>query len=174
MAQDRRPVLAPADRVRGAVRALTPGYFALVMATGIASIAMRNHDADLVSAILLWLTITEYAVLVIAWCHRTVSRSDGVGTPTDRPKEDRMSATTSPDEHASIEIDRDGRAFRIEYEPSPLATGWMLRERHHDGWPILAGPFDARQDAIDDIEELLEAGPLCRYVDENGHQSCWV
>ena len=55
----------PADRVRDAVRTLTPGYFALVMATGIVSVAMRNHNADLVSAILLWLTICAYAVLVV-------------------------------------------------------------------------------------------------------------
>ena len=38
----------------------------------------------------------------------------------------------------------------------------------------MAGPFDTRQDAIDGIEELLDAGPLRCYEDENGYQSCWV
>lgn len=85
-----------------------------------------------------------------------------------------MSASAAPDERTSIEVQRDERAFLVEYEPAPLATGWMLRERHHDGWPIMAGPFDIRQDAIDGIEELLAAGPLCCYADENGDRFCWV
>ena len=85
-----------------------------------------------------------------------------------------MSVITAPDELAPIEVERDDRQFLIEYEPSPLATGWMLRERHHDGWPVMAGPFDTLQAAIDGIDELLEAGPLCCYEDENGYQSCWV
>lgn len=85
-----------------------------------------------------------------------------------------MSTTTALDDQASIEAERDDRQFLIEYEPSPLATGWMLRERHHDGWPVIAGPFDTRQAALDGIDELLEAGPLYCYEDENGYQSCWV
>ena len=51
--------------VRVAVRTLNPGYFALVMATGIVSIAMRNHGADVLSAVLLWLAVVQYAVLVV-------------------------------------------------------------------------------------------------------------
>ncbi len=85
-----------------------------------------------------------------------------------------MTATTAFDDLAPIEVERGERTFRVEFEPSPLATGWMLRERHHDGWPVMAGPFDTRQAAVDGIEELLEAGPLCCYEDENGYQSCWV
>lgn len=85
-----------------------------------------------------------------------------------------MSATATPDDLAPIDVERGDRAFLIEFEPSPLATGWMLRERHHDGWPVMAGPFDTHQAAVDGIEELLEAEPLCCYEDENGYQSCWV
>ena len=85
-----------------------------------------------------------------------------------------MSVDTASDEHAPVELTRDHRTFLIEHEPSPLATGWMLRERHHDAWPIMAGPFDTCQDAIDEIEELLDARPLCCDEDENGYQSCWV
>ncbi|HET8570321.1 MAG TPA: tellurite resistance/C4-dicarboxylate transporter family protein [Candidatus Limnocylindria bacterium] len=55
----------PANRVPDAVRTLTPGYFALVMATGIVSVAMHNHGVDALSAVLLWLAAAEYLVLVL-------------------------------------------------------------------------------------------------------------
>ena len=47
------------------VRTLNPGYFALVMATGIVSIAMRNHDVIALSVMLLWIACASYAVLVV-------------------------------------------------------------------------------------------------------------
>ena len=47
------------------MRTLHPGYFALVMATGIVSIAMRNQHAYPISVALLWLAALEYAVLVV-------------------------------------------------------------------------------------------------------------
>lgn len=47
-----------------AVRTLHPGYFALVMATGIVSIAMQYRSADTVSVALLWLTCIAYGFLV--------------------------------------------------------------------------------------------------------------
>jgi tellurite resistance protein TehA-like permease len=46
------------------VRTLHPGYFALVMATGIVSIAMRNQHALPLSVALLWFALIGYAVLV--------------------------------------------------------------------------------------------------------------
>ena len=59
-----RPAAAPTG-VRHAVRTLHPGYFALVMATGIVSIAMQNHGADAVSVALLWLAAGEYLLLIV-------------------------------------------------------------------------------------------------------------
>lgn len=53
-----------AERVREAVRTLHPGYFALVMATGIVSIAMANHHASPLSVTLLWLAGIAYLTLV--------------------------------------------------------------------------------------------------------------
>lgn len=50
---------------RWGVRTLHPGYFALVMATGIVSIAMYNQHATLLSVALLWLAGIEYVVLVV-------------------------------------------------------------------------------------------------------------
>jgi tellurite resistance protein TehA-like permease len=50
--------------VRDAVRTLNPGYFALVMATGILSIAMYHQHADALSVTLLWLTGVEFFVLL--------------------------------------------------------------------------------------------------------------
>jgi tellurite resistance protein TehA-like permease len=59
------PDVGPGGTVREAVRTLNPGYFALVMATSIVSIAMQNHHAYALSVALLWLAGIEYAVLVI-------------------------------------------------------------------------------------------------------------
>lgn len=85
-----------------------------------------------------------------------------------------MNANADLREMDPVEIVRDDRVFLVEYEPSPLATGWQLRERHHDGWPILAGPYETRAEAIEAIEEFIEAGPLCCYQDEHGIQSCFI
>lgn len=59
--------------MRDAVRTLNPGYFALVMATGIVSIAMHNHDLAGPSAALLWLAAAAYLVLVLLTGWRIVA-----------------------------------------------------------------------------------------------------
>jgi tellurite resistance protein TehA-like permease len=51
---------------RDALRTLHPGYFALVMATGIVSISMHFHRAATLSAVLLWLACAAYTVLIAA------------------------------------------------------------------------------------------------------------
>ncbi|MEO8815823.1 MAG: tellurite resistance/C4-dicarboxylate transporter family protein [Mycobacterium sp.] len=51
-------------RVREAVQTLNPGYFALVMATGIMSIAMHQQEAYHLSVLLLWVTVLAYLVLL--------------------------------------------------------------------------------------------------------------
>jgi tellurite resistance protein TehA-like permease len=56
-----RPVL------RAAIRDLSPGYFALVMATGIVSRAVGSDGSARLSGFLLALTIVCYAVLVVAY-----------------------------------------------------------------------------------------------------------
>lgn len=61
------------DAVRNAVRGMPPGYFALVMATGIVSIATTDHHIDAVSVLLLWLTAIEYAVLVVLYLWRSIA-----------------------------------------------------------------------------------------------------
>lgn len=52
--------------IREAIRTLHPGYFALVMATGIVSVAMHNHRAYALSVVLLWLACLAFVVLVAA------------------------------------------------------------------------------------------------------------
>ncbi|MBN9633747.1 MAG: tellurite resistance/C4-dicarboxylate transporter family protein [Actinobacteria bacterium] len=54
----------PAGGVREAVRTLEPGYFALVMATGVVSTAMHVHRVEAVSELLLWIAGIAYVVLV--------------------------------------------------------------------------------------------------------------
>jgi hypothetical protein len=85
-----------------------------------------------------------------------------------------MNAITDLRDMDPVEIVRDARAFLVEYEPSPLATGWQLRARHHDCWPVMAGPYETRDEAIEAIEEFIEAGPLWCYEDEHGIQSCFI
>jgi tellurite resistance protein TehA-like permease len=53
-----------ADRIGRAVEGLTPGYFALVMASGIISVGMHLEGVDLVSELLLVLCATAYVVLL--------------------------------------------------------------------------------------------------------------
>ena len=53
------------ERVSEAVATLNPGYFALIMGTGIVSIGMDNHHVTVASLILLWLTIVSYGVLLV-------------------------------------------------------------------------------------------------------------
>ncbi|MGH3394037.1 MAG: tellurite resistance/C4-dicarboxylate transporter family protein [Streptosporangiaceae bacterium] len=67
------PVTGARGRTRGAVRTLHPGYFALVMASGIISIAMRNHHAYALSVVLMWVAGIAWAVLVVLHAWRLVA-----------------------------------------------------------------------------------------------------
>jgi tellurite resistance protein TehA-like permease len=76
----------PFHRVSDAVRTLTPGYFALVMGTGIVSVAMHNHGANTVSATLLWLAAAEYLVLVVLNGWRLTAYRDEVAADFADPR----------------------------------------------------------------------------------------
>lgn len=52
-------------RIRAAVEGLTPGYFALVMATGIVSVGMELRGFSRVSLVLLWGCSGAYALLLV-------------------------------------------------------------------------------------------------------------
>jgi tellurite resistance protein TehA-like permease len=52
------------ERVALAASTANPGYFALVMGTGIVSVGMDNHGRAALSIALLWVAIVAYAVLV--------------------------------------------------------------------------------------------------------------
>lgn len=56
-----------------AVRTLNPGYFALVMATGIVSVAMYHHHAYALSVLLLWLAVAELIVLTALSAARIIA-----------------------------------------------------------------------------------------------------
>jgi len=58
---------------REAVRTLHPGYFALVMATGIVSVGLRDLGVSPASVALLWLAGAAYVVLVVLNGWRLVS-----------------------------------------------------------------------------------------------------
>ncbi len=61
------------DRVREGVRTLNPGYFALVMATGIMSVGVANHHLSTVSGLLLVAAFVAYAILVVLNVWRLVA-----------------------------------------------------------------------------------------------------
>jgi tellurite resistance protein TehA-like permease len=71
VAQDRCAVLTSVRRtglrarVADGVRTLNPGYFALVMATGIMSVAMENNGPRALAVALLAVAIAAYAVLLV-------------------------------------------------------------------------------------------------------------
>ncbi|MCB9442058.1 MAG: tellurite resistance/C4-dicarboxylate transporter family protein [Mycolicibacterium sp.] len=60
-------------RIREGVRTLDPGYFALVMATGIISIGMLAHGMTAVSVVLLWLAGIAHVVLTLATIARIIA-----------------------------------------------------------------------------------------------------
>lgn len=73
--------VASDGRAGAAVAGLNPGYFALVMATGILSVAMTNEGLATVSGALLWIAVTAYVILVVltvwrAMAHPLRLRSD--------------------------------------------------------------------------------------------------
>ncbi|WP_211244568.1 tellurite resistance/C4-dicarboxylate transporter family protein [Actinospica robiniae] len=80
-----RAAILHAD-LRDGVRTLHPGYFALVMATGILSIAMRNQRALALSVALMWLTVVEYVVLVALTAWRAVRFSREIGEDLEDPR----------------------------------------------------------------------------------------
>ncbi len=59
-------------RVRVAVKGLTPGYFALVMGSGIISVGLQLDGHRTLSLILMGIAITAYAVLVVLTLTRMV------------------------------------------------------------------------------------------------------
>lgn len=56
-----------------AVAHLPPGYFALVMGTGIVSVGLHDAGFDLLSGILLWIAMVSYLVLWVLYIWRTVA-----------------------------------------------------------------------------------------------------
>ena len=66
------------DRTVHAVAGLTPGYFALVMATGIVSVGLRLENRDLVSWLLLVLCAGAFLVLLGLTAWRFVAFRDAV------------------------------------------------------------------------------------------------
>jgi tellurite resistance protein TehA-like permease len=69
----REPVASLRIRIAGAVEHLFPGYFALVMATGIVSIAAHVLQMERIARALLAVNIVAYAVLVLVLVVRLVA-----------------------------------------------------------------------------------------------------
>ncbi|WP_228649867.1 hypothetical protein, partial [Microtetraspora sp. AC03309] len=100
-----------------------PGYFALVMATGIMSIAMTYHRAHAVSVVLLWVAAAAYVVLVALTVIRTVtSRREFMADLTDPRRGFAMFTFVAATCVVGTRLAADGHygpAFGL------LATGWV-------------------------------------------------
>jgi tellurite resistance protein TehA-like permease len=70
---------------REAVRTLNPSYFALVMATGIMSVAMQIHHAYPISVTLLWLAGIEYVTLLGVYVWRLARYRSAVAADLSDP-----------------------------------------------------------------------------------------
>jgi tellurite resistance protein TehA-like permease len=66
-------------RIRAGVRGHTPGYFALVMASGIISVGMRLEGYDRLSVLLLVVTAASFAVLVALTLWRVGAYRSAIG-----------------------------------------------------------------------------------------------
>ncbi|MGV8976737.1 MAG: tellurite resistance/C4-dicarboxylate transporter family protein [Cellulomonas sp.] len=67
------------------LRTLNPGYFALVMGTGIVSVAMQNQHAYALSVALLWLTAIAYVVLLTLYLWRVIAFRAAVAADLSDP-----------------------------------------------------------------------------------------
>jgi len=77
---------AARSRIAEAVETLDPGYFAMVMGTGIVSVGVRNHQLGTLSALLLWLTAASYAVLAALTLARAVVFPVALRSDFDDPR----------------------------------------------------------------------------------------
>jgi tellurite resistance protein TehA-like permease len=74
------------DRVGRAVEGLTPGYFALVMATGILSVGMHLERFDILSAVLLGVCCSAFVVLLALTGWRLVAYRSAVVEDFTNPR----------------------------------------------------------------------------------------
>ncbi|MDQ2670511.1 MAG: tellurite resistance protein permease, partial [Gemmatimonadota bacterium] len=72
-------------RLDAAVRGLNPGYFALVMGTGIVSIGLADHGWDVLSLILLAIDIVSYVLLVVLVVIRAIRHRDALRADFEDP-----------------------------------------------------------------------------------------
>lgn len=103
----------PVSTTRGAVRTLNPGSFALVMATGIVSVDLREHHLVPLSTVLLWIAAICYFALIAlnVWrllAFRVAMRADfadprrGFGFFTFVAGTDVLGARLAADGHFSV------------------------------------------------------------------------
>ncbi|GAA3910951.1 tellurite resistance/C4-dicarboxylate transporter family protein [Microbacterium invictum] len=76
--RDAAPAPTLTGRIDDAIRGLTPGYFALVMATGIVSVALRTNGWMFVSTVLLDIAAVAYVLLIVLNLVRIVRHRDAM------------------------------------------------------------------------------------------------
>lgn len=69
----REATTEPTYGTREAIRTLNPGYFALVMASGMVSMAMYHQNSRRLSVLLLWVTVASYLLLLTVSAVRFVA-----------------------------------------------------------------------------------------------------
>lgn len=114
-------------RLRAGIRDLNPGYFALVMATGIVSQAMRLDGAAALSGFLLGAGIVAYVVLLIAYGWRLAGyRREFLADATDPSRAFAFFTFTAASDVLGARLAADGHTAAAAVLLAAGGAGWLL------------------------------------------------
>ncbi len=114
-------------RLRSGIRDLNPGYFALVMATGIVSQAMRLEGAASLSGFLLAAGIVAYVLLVIAYGWRLAGyRREFLGDAADPRRAFAFFTFTAASDMLAARLAGDGHTAAAVVLLAAGGAGWVL------------------------------------------------
>jgi tellurite resistance protein TehA-like permease len=114
-------------RLRRGVRDLFPGYFALVMATGIVSTAVGADGSASLSAALLVLSIICYLVLILLYCWRFASyRNEFLASAADSRTAFSLFTFTAASDVLGARLAADGHYRAIAVLLVVAGLSWLL------------------------------------------------
>ncbi|MGH3069339.1 MAG: tellurite resistance/C4-dicarboxylate transporter family protein [Streptosporangiaceae bacterium] len=114
-------------RLRAAIRDLNPGYFALVMATGIVSKAMRLDGAARLSGLLLGAGIVAYVLLAVAYAWRLAGyRREFLADARDPGRAFAFFTFTAASDVLAARLAGDGHTVAPAVLMAAGVVGWLL------------------------------------------------
>ena len=114
-------------RLRAAIRDLNSGYFALVMATGIVSKAMRLDGAARLSGLLLGAGIVAYVLLAVAYAWRLAGyRQEFLADARDPSRAFAFFTFTAASDVLAARLAGDGHIVPAAVLMAAGGVGWLL------------------------------------------------